>query len=186
MELDGIWRTRVPRTLVDLGGSVALGHIDAETLVLAIQDAVRRNLTDIAQLEATFSRLAPHIRIGGRQFREALDHFQPALASTESAPEIRVGRALINAGFQVVPQYELVLSPGWTVRLDLYLPEFHRGVEVNPFCTHGGALQTQYDIARSLRIRRVHGIEISVVGDDEIDNGCPELIALLRTLRRAA
>ena len=116
----------------------------------------------------------------------ALDRFQPVLADTESTPEIKVGRALIAAGFTVVPQHELKLSPNWTVRIDLYLPELHRGVEVNPDCTHGGAVQRQYDIARALRIRRLHGIEIDEVSDKEIDHGCPELIAMLRTLRRVA
>ena len=79
VEIDGIWRTRVARTLVDLGTSVALGHIDGTTVTVAIQDAVRRNLTDLAQLESTFARLAPDIRIGARQFREALDEYQPVL-----------------------------------------------------------------------------------------------------------
>jgi hypothetical protein len=186
VELDGIWRTRVARTLVDLGASVALGHIDADALVLAVQDGVRRNLTSVEQLEATFARLAPQIRIGGREFRAALDAYEPVLAGTESPPEVKVGRALLRAGFEVVPQYELKLGTNWTVRLDFFLPEFVRGVEVSPFSTHGGRLQKQYDIARTLRIRRVHGIEISEVGDDEIDNGCRELLGLLRTLRAAA
>ncbi|HEY1738408.1 MAG TPA: type IV toxin-antitoxin system AbiEi family antitoxin domain-containing protein [Acidimicrobiia bacterium] len=186
VEVDGIWRTRVPRTLIDLGTSVALGHIEGATLTLAIQDAVRRNLTDVSQLEATFARLAPDIRIGARQFRAALEQYQPVLADAESSPEIKVGQVLIHAGFKVVPQYELKLSPNWTIRIDLYLPEFNRGVEVSPDCTHGNAVQRQYDIARALRIRRVHGIEIDEVSDDEIDRGCPELVAMLQTLRHPA
>jgi predicted transcriptional regulator of viral defense system len=186
VEVDGIWRTKVDRTLVDLGASVYLGHIEPETLALAIQDAIRRNLTDVAQLETTFARLAPHIRVGAPQFREALDSFQPVLAGTESPPEEIVGRALIAAGFTVVPQHYVKLSDTWTARIDLYLPEFNRGVEVSPYSTHGGMLQMQYDTVRTLRIRRLHGIEISTVSDEEIDRGCPELIALLRTLRSAA
>ncbi|HEY3834438.1 MAG TPA: type IV toxin-antitoxin system AbiEi family antitoxin domain-containing protein [Acidimicrobiia bacterium] len=186
VEIDGIWRTRADRTLVDLGASVALGHLELETLVFAVQDAVRRNLTDIAQLEATFARLAPHIRLGAREFRAPLDSFQPVLASVDSPPEVRVGRVLLAAGYRIVPQYELKLGPRWTVRLDFYLPDVHHGVEVSPFSTHGGAKQREYDIARALRVRRLHGIEISVVGDDEIARGCPALISMLHTLPRAA
>ncbi len=186
VEIDGIPRTRVARTLIDLGTSVALGHIELEVLVLAMQDAVRRGLTDLEQLERTYERLAPEFRIGARAARRALDQFQPALSQTESPPEILVGRALLAAGYEIVPQYELSLSPTWTVRLDFYLSEFHRAVEVNPFSTHGGVRQHQYDIARALRIRTLHGIDISAVGDEEIARGCPELLALLATLRREA
>lgn len=124
--------------------------------------------------------------LGAREFREALDRYQTVLENTESRPEIKVGQALLRAGFRVVPQFELKLSSTWTVRIDLYLPEFERGVEVNPDCTHASTVPRQYDIARALRIRRVHGIEIDEVGDDEIDRGCPELIAMLRTLRSQA
>ncbi|HEY3834334.1 MAG TPA: hypothetical protein VGO03_18730 [Acidimicrobiia bacterium] len=186
VEVDGIWRTRVDRTLVDLGASVALGHLDVATVTLAIQDAIRRNLTDIPRLETTFARLAQHIRFGAREFREAIDRFQPVLADAESPPEIKVGLALLAAGFKVVPQYELKLSAGWTVRLDFFVPEVNRGVEVSPDCTHGGLVQKRYDAVRALRVRRLHGIESSVVTDEEIDNGCRELLALLHTLRRAA
>ncbi len=186
VEIDGVLRTRVARTLVDLGTSVAMGHLESATLTLAIQDAVRRNLTDLGQLERTCARLAPDVRIGSKAFRVALNRFQPVLAGTESPPEVRVGQALLEAGHRIIPQYELVLGPGWTVRLDFYLPDFHRAVEVNPFSTHGGAQQHQYDIARALRIRRIHGIELINVGDEEIQRGCPELLAVLRTIERAA
>ena len=121
---------------------------------------------------------------------DALDRFQPVLDDTESTPEIKVGRALLTAGFKVVPQYELKLSLGSTVPENRPLPslDVNRGVEVNPDCTHGGAVQRQYDISRALRIRRLHGIEIDEVSDDEIDlaEPVPELIGLLRTLRRTA
>lgn len=112
-ELDGIPVTSVARTLCDLGVSVRLGHIAAETLVGAIEEAIRRGLTSPEHLGKTWERLGGCRRPGGRELRAALERFLPKTMRSHSSAERELVHILEAAGYDdVVTQYHVVLPDG--------------------------------------------------------------------------
>lgn len=105
-----------------------LPPVEAVVMADAVQHA---ELVDVADLQA---ELLHHVGLRGvRQAHRAL-----ALSDrrAESPPETRVRVALVQAGLQPVPQYDVVHRGRWIARVDLAFPELRIAVEYDGRAVH--------------------------------------------------
>ncbi len=129
--IDGIPRTSVPRTIVDLAG-----RLDAESLDAAVDDVVHRGLTTFGSLRARADTAAGEKRSGVPLLRKLLDE-RGGGAAAESRLETRVRRALHGAGLRPVGQHEVVVAGGRRYRLDFAWPDLRVAVEPDGYSVHG-------------------------------------------------
>jgi hypothetical protein len=142
---DGIPASAIERTLFDLAGVVR-----ATTLDLAIDNALRRELSDLDALNATHARLARRGRRGTQPFRDALAERSPETALSESERERLLFRMLRRHGFPLpAPQYEILDEAGNLVaRPDFAYPDLKIAIEYESFQEHTGKLALVRDSAR--------------------------------------
>jgi hypothetical protein len=103
--VENIRCTTVERTIFDL-----CSFVGSTTIQLAIDTALRRQLTTLDALHETHDRLATRGRRGGRLFRATLNTRSGA-APHESAPERLVARALVRDS----ARRNALAAAGWTV-----------------------------------------------------------------------
>jgi hypothetical protein len=185
--VDGIMPVTKPaRTILDLCGLAARGLMAFETVELALQEAVRRNLVDIEFLAARLERLGPMIRVGAREAERLIDRWLPNAAMTDSRAENLVLRMLSDAGFpDPTPQHRIWLSPHEFVAIDFAWPDLKVGLEFDSYRYHGGRLKHNADARRELRIRD-QGWELVPITDDELDAGCLLAFSVLAKALSAA
>ncbi len=128
---EGVPVTTVARTIVDLARRCHRALVER-----ALDDALRRRLTDLGKIEQTAGRA----RGRGRRSMHMLDAViaarRPEDGLAESRLEQRVLRALRAGGLPApVPQYP-VATRRHTVRLDLAYPVVKLGIEVDGFEFH--------------------------------------------------
>jgi len=178
--------TTTARTIIDLGCSVSMGHLDQPTLRLAIQEAMRRNLVSIDRLRETADRLGAERRRGTREIEAALAAFDAQGQRCDSVAELQLLAILRDAGFDnVVTQFRVERGNGRFYLLDTYLPDFQIAPEFDPYKFHGGRPDYMKMANRTLELAQ-HGITRWAVTDDELDAGCPNLLAALRAASRLA
>jgi hypothetical protein len=177
--IDGIPVTRTARTICDLAGLVELGLLDRTTLDLALQEAVRRNLVDVAAVWREHERLGSTFRLGGAVMLSALHDFVPPARRTESVGESKVLLLLRRNDFpEPVSQYWLTLPDGERIRLDHAWPECKASIEFDPYKWHGGCDHYEKMLSRTRRMRAMDWERISVT-DTDLDAGMPEALAAL-------
>jgi hypothetical protein len=180
--LDGIPTTRAARTIIDLASLAEFGLMPRETVELALLEAVRRNLVDIASVWREQERLNPNIRFGGRTMLDILKNFVPPLRSTESPGESRVLLTLRANDFpEPVPQYRITLPNGEHVRLDFAWPELLTSLEWDPYKYHGDRVAYERMMRRTRLMRQMGWGRVSLT-DADFDRGMPETIAALRQI----
>lgn len=170
--------TTIERTLFDLAG------VGSETtLDLAIDNALRRDLTSLRALEATLRRLARRGRSGSHLFRNALAERSPAAAVSESERETLLFRLLRELGLPpVVPQYEIRDGRGDLVaRADFAYPDLKIAIEYDSYQEHTGKLALVRDSARRNDVVALGWAPISVTLADLHSGGS----RLARTLNAA-
>src|SRR5262249_29140348 len=150
--VDGIIPVTKPaRTILDLCGLSGRGLMPFETVELALQEAVRRNLVDIAFLGARLERLGPLIRIGAREAEGLIGRRLPNAAKTDSRPENLLLRMLSDAGFpDPTPQHRVWLGPNEFVLIDFAWPDVRVGLEFDSYRYHGGRIKHNADSRRTL------------------------------------
>jgi predicted transcriptional regulator of viral defense system len=137
--------TTVERTIFDLAGIAGFNTVD-----LAIDNALRRDLTDFGQLHETLTRLARRGRPGTQLFRRALAERDPAAALSASERERLLFRMLRRHGFPMpVPQFEIVDESGnFVARPDFAYPDLKIAIEYESFQEHTGKVALVRDSAR--------------------------------------
>jgi very-short-patch-repair endonuclease len=119
--------TTVARTLADLASQVSL-----EVLGIATDDALRRRLLDVHELEGL--RVG---RVGRKAFGQVVSR-RLAEPPGESVAEDRVYRWLVDAGLPAPVRQHRVVLPTAVVVLDMAYPEERVGIEFDGFEWHKG------------------------------------------------
>jgi hypothetical protein len=178
--LHGIPVTRPARVICDLALLVARGELRASTLVLALQDALRRDLVDIRRVYREWERLGGTMRPGGLVVEALLDSFIPPMRKPDSTPELKLLMLLRAADLpEPTPQHRVALSATRTVRLDYAWPDAKVYCEFDPYKWHGGRDKYMSDNVRRLELDDLGWYGVSVT-DDELDAGAQLSTRLLR------
>jgi hypothetical protein len=167
-EVDGIPCTTTARTLFDLARLVRPVALD-----INIDNALRRNLTTIAELDELCARLARRGRPGSRAFRAAIAGRAPQARVPESPPERLLARYLEERGLPApVFQYEVRERGGRLVaRADLAYPTWRLVIEYDSFQEHLGKIPLVRDAARRNSITRAGFTPLVATHADIVDRG---------------
>ncbi len=169
--LHGIPVTRPARLLCDMALLVERGELRQCTYELALQEAIRRNLVDIARVWRVWERLGGTWRPGGRVVAELLNSYIPPIRTPDTRPETRLLQLLRAAGLpEPVPQFNVALSRTRTARLDFAWPEKKTYCEFDPYKWHGGRDRYMHDTKRRLELEALGWRGIPVT-DEELDSG---------------
>lgn len=142
VEVAGIGTTSVARTLISLAGSET-----EERLEVALEDALRRRLTDHAAIADRLNRL-PANQAGRVRLVRILGEGS-GLAPTDSALEVRVIRLLRDEGYPRPLRQKVLDDRGRFVgRVDLAFPERRLILEVDGFRFHSGRTPWERDRER--------------------------------------
>lgn len=171
--------TSAARTLFDLAAVVGPGTLD-----LAVESALRRRLTEVAELQDVLQRLGRRGRAGIANIRRVLDAHDPSRALTESEAERRLLLALGRHGLPApVVQYEIRDDDGRLVaRVDFAYPDHHIAIEYDSFEHHTGRAAIVRDGARRNAIVALGWLPITATARD-LTNGGHQLAADLRRAR---
>ena len=177
--VDGIPTTTVTRTLFDLASVVRVSVLD-----LAIENALRRSLTTVRELEHTLAVLGRRGRGGTQQFREAVELHQPGRILTESDAEHRLLRILEHHGFPTpVAQHEIRGTDGRLVaRVDFAYPDLKIAIEYDSYAHHLGRDALVRDGMRRNTIVALGWLPITATAND-VKNGGKRLADDLRRAR---
>lgn len=142
---DAIPCTTVERTIFDLAGVAGTGTID-----LAIDSALRRELTTLDRLRAVGSRVAKRGRPGSAKFRAAVEQRDPDAALPESEPERLLAEALVKQGLPRPVHQHVVRNArsGFIARVDLAYPDDRIVIEYESIEHHTGKAALLRDSAR--------------------------------------
>jgi very-short-patch-repair endonuclease len=166
------------RTEVDLAGLV-----DASTLEVAIESALRRPLFSRGQLRWRAEALMGTGRVGSAALRRLLESRE--LGRSESAPEVEVARMLAAAGLgEPVRQYEIRVDGRLVARVDLAYPEARLVIEYDSDAWHTGVTHRHRDADRRNRLRALGWAVIEVTPVTLRDPG--SFVALVRSLVAAS
>lgn len=131
-EVGGIGITSVQRTLIDMAGNVG-----EERLEIALEDALRRRLTDPESIMRRLDMLPPNQR--GRVTLTRLLTERGAKRPAESGLEVKVIRLLREKGYPPPLRQKVLDDDGRFVgRVDLVWPERRLILEVDSFRFHSG------------------------------------------------
>jgi hypothetical protein len=176
----GIPCTTVERTLFDMAST---GH--ARTLDLAIDAALRRELTTLGDLMTARERLAKRGRRGSVLFKEALSTRTPDAALPGSEPERLLAIALVRQGLpQPQLQYDVRDRDGaFIARVDLAYPEWRILIEYDSFQEHTGKLALIRDSARRNAITAL-GFQVLTATAVDVRDEAATLSGTIRRLRQ--
>jgi hypothetical protein len=158
--------------------------VSVTTLDLAIDNALRRELTTLEELGATLARLARRGRHGTQRFRNALAERDPDAALSESERERLLFGMLRRHGFPLpVPQYEIRDEAGNVIaRPDLAYPDLKIAIEYESFQEHTGKVALVHDSARRNAVVALGWAPIAATAVD-LRRGGSQLADALRRAR---
>ena len=175
IEVSGIGTTSIERTLIDVAGSVG-----EERLEIAVEDALRRRLTDPAKIMDRYQMLPANK--GGRATLTRLLTERGADKPAESGLEVKVIRLLREEGYPRPMRQKILDDEGRFVgRVDLAWPERRLILEVDSFRFHSGRQAWDRDRERRNALTALGWIVLQVTSkmlDQQKDQ-------LLRDLARA-
>jgi hypothetical protein len=173
----GIPCAGVERTLFDLA---SLGR--PRTLELAIDSALRRELTTVAALADTRDRLARRGRRGSALFRTAVGSRDAIAALPGSEPERLLAIALARQGLPEPELQHIVrdLDGAFVARVDLAYAEDRILIEYDSFQEHTGKLALVRDSARRNAVTALGYRVLTATAEDLHDDA----LALSRAIRR--
>lgn len=142
---DAIPCTTVERTIFDLAGVAGSGTVD-----LAIDSALRRELTTVADLVTVGDRVAKRGRAGSARYRHAVAQRDPDQALPESEPERQLAEALVKQGLPRPVHQHVVRNAlgGFIARVDLAYPDDDIVIEYESVAHHTGKVALVRDSAR--------------------------------------
>jgi hypothetical protein len=173
----GIPCTTTERTLFDLA---ALGR--TKTLDLAIDAALRRELTTLAALDEAVRRLAKRGRRGSALFRRAVGARDPGATVPDSAPERLLAIAFVANGLPE-PELQFVVRDvggAFVARVDLAFPDDRILVEYESIEHHTGKDALLHDSARRNVVTGLGYRVLTATVQDLHDGAC----SLTRTIQR--
>ena len=177
--IDSIPVTRPARIICDFGLLVKRGEMSMETLELAMHEALRRDLLDVARVWREWERLGGTRRPGGRLIEELLNSFVAPVRKPDSTPEVRLLQLLRAAGLpEPVPQHRVPLSATRWYQLDFAWPDARVFCEFDSYKWHGSRTRYMRTTHRRLELERHEWYGVPVT-DDELDAGAPLAIAVL-------
>jgi hypothetical protein len=173
----GIPCTNVERTLFDLAAPK-----QTKTLELAIDAALRRELTDLGALVDACDRLARRGRRGSTAFRSAVSSRTPSEALPESAPERLLATALVAQGLPEPERQHVVrdLDGSFVARVDLAYPDAGILIEYESIEHHTGKVALLRDSARRNAVTALGYRVLTATAADLRDDA----LALSRAIRR--
>jgi len=177
--IDSIPVTRPARIICDFGLLVKRGEMSVETLELAMQEALRRDLVDVGRVWREWERLGGTRRPGGKVVEQMLTRFVAPARKPDTAPEVRLLQLIRMAGLpEPVPQYRVALSSGRWYQLDFAWPEARVFCEFDSYKWHGSRTRYMRTTRRRLELecQGWYGVPVT---DDELDAGAPLAIAVL-------
>ncbi len=124
--------TRVARTLLDVGRRVPPDRLEG-----LVHDAVHRRLTSFDELRSLHDRVARQGRTGCGPMGALLQDLDPTAPAAESFLEVRVLRAIRDAGLPEPVRQHPVVVGGEDFRLDVCYPVVHLFIEGDGFGVHG-------------------------------------------------
>lgn len=135
--------TNPTRTLIDLGAVV-----DAHILETALEDAIVRRLTTVAQLTRRAEALAIRGRPGSATLRKILEK-RGHTPGRESALESELFFFLRRSRLQLpVPQFKVWDGTRFIARLDFAFPERKVGIEADGTRHHSAPRDREKDLLR--------------------------------------
>jgi predicted transcriptional regulator of viral defense system len=175
--VQGIPCTSVERTLFDIA---ALGR--TRTLELAIDSALRRELTSVDSLVHTGKRLCRRGRIGSALFRSAVATRERSAPLPGSEPERLLAMALVEQGLAQPELQYVVRDPdgAFVARVDLAYPEDRILIEYDSYQEHTGKLALVRDSARRNAVTALGFHMLTATAEDLRDHAT----ALSRAIRR--
>jgi len=177
--VDSIPCTTIERTLFAIAG---LGK--PKTLELALDAALRRELTSLDALDALADRVAKRGRRGSARFRAALAARTPGEALPESAPERLLAIALTNHGLPA-PQLQYVVRDGtgtFVARVDLAYARWKILIEYDSYQEHVGKLALVRDSARRNSLAALGFTTLTATAAD-LRDGADVLATAIRRVR---
>jgi hypothetical protein len=175
----GVPVTSVERTLADLASVVSPTSLD-----LALDRALRLDLTDLEKLQRILARLGRRGRPGTQLFRRVIEDRSAATALSESERERLLFHMLRRHGFpRPVPQYEILDETGNLVaRPDFAYPDLKIAIEYESFQEHTGKVALIRDSARRNAVVALGWAPIAATAVD-LRRGGDQLADALRRAR---
>jgi hypothetical protein len=146
---------------------VLADQVDDDDLESVIEQLLHRGWTTVPDLFAIGRSLKRSGRDGTCRFERVLSKRPLWAKPKHSDHEVVLLRELRKRGVLLVPQYELLLPDGSTIRLDGGDPSRKFGVEVDHVTWHGGRVQGTHDKWRDRQAARI-GWDVKRVTDDDV------------------
>jgi hypothetical protein len=178
--IDAVPVTRPARVICDLGLLVKRRELPSETLELAMHEAFRRDLLDVALVWREWERLGRTRRPGGLVIEQLLTRFVAPVRKPDTTPEMRLLQLIRTAGLpEPVPQHRVSLSASRWYQLDFAWPDARVFCEFDSYKWHGSRTRYMQTTRRRLELERHawHGVPVT---DEELDAGAALAIAVLR------
>jgi very-short-patch-repair endonuclease len=177
--VDGIPVTTPARTLFDLGACYATGMVE-----YALENALRRGLVTLPELDATIQRLSRRGRPGGPALRRLVEARADGRRPTDSDTETRLRQVIRAAGLpEPVPQFEVWSGSRYLGRVDFAYPDARIAIEYDSDEHHSGRVATRRDRARRHDLIAAGWLPIDI-GPGELRRGgrgaCAAIAAALR------
>jgi very-short-patch-repair endonuclease len=152
----------------------------ASVLELALQEALRRGLVDIARVADEWERLGKTLRPGGRVIEELLANFVRPVRHTDTTGESQLLQLIRAGGLpEPTPQHHVDISPTKSFKLDFAWPEAKVYCEFDPYKWHGARDKYMRDSKRRLQLAEAGWSGVPVT-DDELDSGARLATQILR------
>jgi very-short-patch-repair endonuclease len=170
--------TDVTRTLLDLGSVT-----EREFVEVALDDALRKNLTSLPRLRWRLEDLGGRGRRGTGVLRRLLSNRDPTKAPPQSVLEARLIRMLRRARLpEPTTQYEVRERGRLLARVDLAYPELRVAIEADGYRYHSGRVAWQRDVERRNALTSRGWRVIHVTWNDVVSDGHKIVAEIRRAL----
>lgn len=178
--VDGIPSTTVERTIFDEAAVCSRVVVD-----LAIDSALRRELTTLLRMQTMLDRLAKRGRKGTRLLRGLLDERTDACGIPESERETMLKQALLRWGLPMPVSQYIVRDPlgNFVARPDWAYPEAKLAIEYDSYQEHVGKLPHERDSARRNAMIAIGWLPLVATAED-LRTGCARLATQIRDTHR--
>lgn len=161
--------TSVARTLIDLGAVV-----ERDAVEIALEEALRRRLTSLEQLERRLADLISNGRKGPGVLKDILDRRYPGTWLSGSTLEVRVLQLLRRNRFPLpVPQFEIRNNGHFVARVDYAYPDINLILECESWQYHSDREPWYRDVRRYNEVASL-GWRVITATDEDI--GDPTLL----------